>query len=44
MADKKPKEIVLFKDKLDHKFNHFGSNCNSTGKNFIIKLAQDEKD
>ena len=43
VADKKPKEIVLLKDKLDFIFKNFGSNFNSTGKKFIIKLAKDEK-
>ena len=43
VVDKKPKEIVLLKDKLDHIFKNFGSNFNSTGKNFLIKLAKDEK-
>ena len=43
MADKKPKEIVLLKDKLDFIFRNFGSNFNSTGKKFLIKLAKDEK-
>ena len=42
MADKKPKEIVLLKDKLDFIFKTFGSNFNNTGKK-IIKLAKDEK-
>ena len=43
VADKKPKEIVLLKDKLDFIFRNFGSNFNSTGKKFLIKLAKDEK-
>ena len=43
VVDKKPKEIVLLKDKLDHIFKNFGSNFNSTGKHFLIKLAKDEK-
>ena len=43
VVDKKPKRIVLLKDKLDHIFKNFGSNFNSTGKNFLIKLAKDEK-
>ena len=43
VADKKPKEIVLLKDKLDFIFKNFGSNFNSTGKKFLIKLAKDEK-
>ena len=43
MADKKPKEIVLLKDRLDNIFENFGSNFNSTGKKFLEKLAKDEK-
>ena len=43
MVDKKPKEIVLLKDKLDFIFKNFDSNFNSTGKNFLQKLAKDEK-
>ena len=43
VVDKKPKEIVLLKDKLDHIFKNFGSNFNITGKTFLIKLAKDEK-
>ena len=43
MVDKKPKKIVLLKDKLDFIFKNFGSNCNSTGKIFPKKLAKDEK-
>ena len=42
VADKKPKEIVLLKDKLDFTFKTFGSNFNNTGKK-IKKLAKDEK-
>ena len=42
-ADKKPKEIVLLKDKLDYIFKNFGSNFNSTGKNFLKRLAKDQK-
>ena len=41
--DKKPKKIVLLKDKLDYIFKNFGSNFNSNWKNFLIKLAKDEK-
>ena len=41
--DKKPKEIVLLKDKLDYIFKNFGSNFNNTGKTFLIKLAKDEE-
>ena len=43
VTDKKPKEIVLLKDKLDFIFKNFDSNFNSTGKNFLQKLAKDEK-
>ena len=43
MADKKSKEIVLIKGELDYIFKNFGPNFNSTGKNFPIKLAKDEK-
>ena len=43
MVDKKPKEIVLLKDKLDFIFKNFDSNFNSTGKYFLKKLAKDEK-
>ena len=32
MADKKPKEIVLLKDRLDNIFENFGSNVSSAGK------------
>ena len=43
MADKKPKEIQLLKDRLDYIFKSFASNFNSTGKNFLKKLVKDEK-
>ena len=43
MIDKRPKKIVLLKDKLDFIFKNFGSNFNSTAKNFVTKLAKDEK-
>ena len=43
MADKKPKKIVLLKDKLDFIFKNFDPNFNSTGKDFLKKLAKDEK-
>ena len=43
MADKKSKEIVLLKDKLNFIFKNFDSNFNSTGKKFLIMLAKDEK-
>ena len=42
-VDKKPKKSVLLKDKLDNIFKNFGSNFNSTGRRFLIKLAKDEK-
>ena len=41
--DKKPKEIVLLKGKLNYIFKNFGSNFNITGKTFLIKLAKDEE-
>ena len=43
VADKKPKKIVLLKDKLDFIFKNFVPNFNSTGKDFLKKLAKDEK-
>ena len=43
MADKKSKEIVLLKDKLDFIFKNFDVNFNSTGKNFVTNLAKNEK-
>ena len=43
MVDKKSKEIVLLKDKLDFIFKNFDSNFNSTGKKILIKLAKDKK-
>ena len=43
MADKKPKQIVLLKNKLDYIFKNFGSRFYSIGKNFLKKLAKDEK-
>ena len=43
VVDKKLKKVVLLKDKLDHIFGNFGSNLNSTGKKFLIRLAKDEK-
>ena len=43
VVDKKPKKIVLLKHKLDHIFNNFGWNLNSTGKYFLIRIAKDEK-
>ena len=43
VVDKKPRKIVLLKDKSDHIFKNFGSNFNSTGKYFLIRLAKDEK-
>ena len=43
MADKKSKKSVLLKDELDFIFKNFDLNFNSTGKNFLKKLAKDEK-
>ena len=43
VANKTSKEIVLLKDQLDFIFKNFDQNFNSTGKNFLIKLAKDEK-
>ena len=43
MVDKKPKKILLLQDELHFIFKTFGSNFNSNGKNFLIKLAKDEK-
>ena len=43
MVDKKPKKIVLLKDKIDQIFKNFGSNFNSTGKNLPKKFSRDEK-
>ena len=43
VADKKSKEIVLLKDKLDYIFKNFDPNFNGTGEHFHIKLAKDEK-
>ena len=40
---KEPKKFVLLKDRLDYIFTNFSSNFNSTGKDFLIKLAKDEK-
>ena len=40
---KKRKEIVLLKDKLHYMFKNCGSNFNSIGKSFLIKLAKDEE-
>ena len=38
VVDKKPKKIVLLKDKLDFIFKNFDSNFNSTGKKFVSLL------
>ena len=43
IADERSKEIVLLKDKLDDIFKDFGTNFNSTRKNFLKELAKDEK-
>ena len=34
---------MLLKDKLDYTSKNFSPNFNSTGKNFLIKFAKDEK-
>ena len=34
---------MLLKYKLDHIFKNFGLHFNSTGKNFLKKLAKDER-
>ena len=34
---------MLLKHELVYIFKSFGSNFNSSGKNFIIKIAKDEK-
>ena len=43
LVDKKPKEIVLPKDRLDSIFENFGSNFNNTGKNFLKSLLKMKK-
>ena len=43
MADKKPKEIVLLKHRLDNIFKNSGTNFDSAGKKFLENLAKDEK-
>ena len=43
VADKKSKEIVLLKDKLNFIFKNFVSNFNRTGKKFLTKLAKDKE-
>ena len=43
MVDKKPKKIVLLKDKLDFIFKNFDSNFNSTGKKFVKSLLKMKK-
>ena len=40
---KEPRKIVLLKDRLDYIFTNFSSNFNNTGKNFLKKIAEDEK-
>ena len=42
-TDKKPKEIVQLKDKLDIIFKNFGQNFNSTGKMFLKSLLKMKK-
>ena len=43
VADKKSKEIVLLKDKLDFIFKNFDQNFNSTGKIFLKSLPRMKK-
>ena len=43
VTNKTSKEIVLLKDQLDFILKNFDQHFNSTGKNFLIKLAKDEK-
>ena len=43
VVGEKPQNIVLLKGKLDFIFKNVGSNFNSTGKDFLTKLAKDEK-
>ena len=43
VADKKSKEIVLLKDKLDFIFKNFDQNFNSTGKIFLKTLPRMKK-
>ena len=43
VVDKKPKNAVLLKYKLDRTFKNFGTNFNSTGKNFLIGLLKMKK-
>ena len=43
VADKKPREIVLLKDKLDYIFKDLGANFVSTEKYFLKKLAKHKK-
>ena len=40
---KESRKIVLLKDRLDYIFTNFTSNFNSTGKNFLKKLAKYEE-
>ena len=40
---KEPRKIVLLKDRLDYIFTNFSANFNSTGKNFLKKLAKYEE-
>ena len=44
MTDKKPKEIVPLKDRLDKIFENFGLDFNSTGKKFLKRLAKCEEE
>ena len=43
VVDKKPKKIVLLKDKLDFIFKNFDSNFNSTGKKFVSLLKMKKR-
>ena len=43
MVNKKSKKIVLLKDELNYIFKNFGKSFDSTGKDFLISLAKDEK-
>ena len=38
--DKKPRKVVLLKHRLDYIFKTFSLNFNSTGKDFLKKLAK----
>ena len=40
---KESRKIALVKDRLDYIFTNCSSNFNGTGKDFLNKLAKDEK-